>query len=302
MFTKTKTLWVALMILTAPAMAQAESAASAPAASASSSSDFLQKIKSKTSASYVFQLAGPNLRSVSALSGSTVSNPGTHISILHVFSVGYKLSPDYKISVAQAFDHSINEEPQSAENDKFSSRDPYVTLSLPSYTSSNERFNLGSYVRYYVPVSRLTRQTADSASPADAGRGAIRASIAPSYALINGKLNFSMESIFQYRLPLKNNAQRLAANGRTSRDDFYFILDPVLAYTLTDKLEVYGEYTTARMVHSTGKGKIYEGKSWNKFNNRSATGQSITAGLNWAASKKLLVNPTISSGPDFTGV
>ena len=93
MFTKTQiTLWTALAVLSAPTMVMAADTA----ASSSSSSSILQTLKKNASASYTFWISGPKLRSFRALSGETDSTPGTNLSLLHLPSLGYKITPKFK--------------------------------------------------------------------------------------------------------------------------------------------------------------------------------------------------------------
>lgn len=301
MFTRMKIILIATFFAFLSMNAMADTAASTPAVSGNSSSSILQKMKTNTSVSYLMWITGPKTRSLSALSGSTESSPGTNISILHIPSIGYKITPKIKLSIAQSFEQTINQQAQSVDSDHFVAGDPYLTLALPNI-SKNERLTLTSSIRYYVPVSRGARRAADAASITDAGNGAIRAYINPGYSFLDGKLNISATTLFHYRLASKNNSQRVAANGDAKRQDFYFVSYPSIAYAVSDKLEISLDYGSARMRHTTRQGGILKGKSWSKFNDRSDLGEYFGMSFNWAVSKKLLATPYLATGPDYTGL
>lgn len=265
--------------------------AAAPTPSGTSTSEaaptpFIKNVR----AFYEGYLSGPSAKS---LSGNK-DGSGTNLSILHTFGVGYRVGNGWSLGFTQGFSQTIDEKP-SSEGDPWVANDPYVSVSNSSLWK-NEKYgmNLYGYVRYYMPFSRATNRGADAAAVRDSGLGSVRFYLNPTKTWLDGKLTFNGVMLFQARLPKRSNADRLAANGSETREDFFFLFDPILAYTLNPKLEVYIEYATGYLRHTTD-GKL------SKLNNPS-DGQYAATGLYILVGKKLLLNPFASVGPVFRGV
>lgn len=256
--------------------------------SQSSTSELFKKIRSKTRATYIFEMYGMNSQ---ALSGNYDGAGGTNLTINHYIGAGYKIGSKWSVSMTQPFKQLIDEKP-AAEADPFTASDPYVTFSnnriLNAKINANE-FNMSGYIRYYAPVSRASQQKIDSASRTENGYGLLRAGLTPSLAMMDGALNFTFFNLFYYRLAKNSSAQRAAKTGNPNRDDFYYIANPILSYTLSKVFDVYLEYG-AVFRHNT------EGKWTNiKKEHYGAVGTYITA------TPKLTINPYAGIGPTFRG-
>jgi hypothetical protein len=266
----------------------ADSSASAPAAeSASSSSSVLQTIRKNIRGTYINEFSGPTLR---ALSGNT-DGGGTSLQMIHYIAMSYKLGSKWSVGLTQPFYQRIDEKP-STEVDPFEASDPYFTVTNPKVWS-NEKYGMGlyAYARYYIPVSRATRQAADAASPKDNGNGRIRLFLNPTKTFLDGALTLNLQTLFQYRLPTHNDADRAAANkGVSKRDNLIFVFDPILAYTFNDTYDAYLEYAFD-MTHSTDGRWTY----WRK-------GDYVSLGSDINVTKKLILNPYVLSDAAFDQV
>ncbi|RYZ99952.1 MAG: hypothetical protein EOP11_18840 [Proteobacteria bacterium] len=249
---------------------------------------------------YEMWLRGMNTQSLSGNVGGT----GTSLAINHTFGLGYRINPKWAIGFTQGFTQSIDDKP-TAEKDPWIANDPYLALSNVSILK-NEAYglNLFGYVRYYLPISRATRQNADKAAAGEAGNGSLRLYLNPTKTWLDGKLTLNFVLLGQYRLAARSDGDRIAAStkeengqkveGNPYRDDFYFIVNPLLAYTLSSTAEVYLEYATGLLNHSTSG-------ALSKLNDPS-NGQYVSVGTNLLVGKKLLLNPYLSAGPVFRGV
>jgi hypothetical protein len=256
----------------------ADSSASAPAAeSTSSSSSVLQTIRKNIRGTYVNEFSGPTIRS---LSGNT-DGGGTNLQMIHYMALSYKIGSKWSVGLTQPFYQRIDEKP-STEVDPFEASDPYFTVTNPKIWGSEKYgWNLYGYARYYIPVSRATRQTADAASPKDNGNGRVRLFLNPTKTFLDGAVSLNLQTLFQYRLASRNNADRTAANGNSKRDDLIFVFDPILAYTFNDTYDAYLEYSFD-MSHSTSGHWTY----WRKSD-------YISLGSDVNVTKKLLLNPYV---------
>jgi opacity protein-like surface antigen len=262
-----------------------------PATSTASAASPAVSITKNMRAFYEMWLRGMNTQ---ALSGN-VSGGGTSLAITHTFGVGYRLGSKWAIGLTQGFTQTIDEKPAS-EKDPWVANDPYLMVSNTSlYKNEKYGFNLFGYVRYYLPFSRASSQNVAKAARTDAGLGSVRLYLNPTKTWLDGKLTLNLVTLLQYRLASRSDADRAAANkGSSAREDWYFLFDPILAYTLNSWAEVYLEYATGYLRHSTDG-------HFTKLNDAS-DGQYVSLGSNLLVGKKLLLNPYLSAGPVFRGV
>lgn len=269
--------------------ANSTATASAPSvggsATQSSTSELLRKIRSKTRANYVFEMYGMNTE---ALSGN-VAGGGTNLTINHYFGLGYKIGSKWSVMATQPFKQVIDEKPSSVV-DPFSASDPYLTFSNSSILkSAPNNFNLSGYIRWYAPTSRLSQQRVDAASRVETGYGLLRAALTPSFSWMDGALSFNFYNFFYYRLAKNSSQERFLKTGNPNRDDFYYIMDPILSYTLNKTFSVYLEYG-AVLRHNT------EGK-WTNLKKE----HYVATGLYINATPKLFLMPYISARPEARG-
>lgn len=274
---------LAAALTTAP-MAFADTTTTATSSATSSAPAPITK---NMKAFYEMWLYGPNIQSLSG----NVDGTGMNLNILHTFGVGYRLPDNWSVGLTQGFSQTIDEKARS-EGDPWVANDPYVSLSNTSLWKDEKRgMNIYGYVRYYAPFSRATNQTADKAGVQDSGYGSVRFYLNPTKTWLDGKLTFNGVMLFQARLPKRSNAARMTANGQETREDFYLLFDPILAYTLSSKLEVYAEWTTGYLRHKTDGsfGRIKDN-------------QYTSVGFNILVGKRMLLNPYASAGPKFRGL
>lgn len=297
-FQKLTYMTLALALLASPA-AFADSAASAPAGQ-SSSSNVLETLKKKVKLSYTAEILGATTKS---LSGNSAGG-GTNLIWNHYVGTGYRITKPLSINITQPFRQNIDEKPASVA-DPLVVNDPYLTLTHASLAGS-EKYgtSLSGYVRYYMPLSRSTNRNAkvdDNArvaaagAPNDQGRGAVRVLLTPSKTFMDGALTLAGTTLVQYRIAKRSSAERAALVGDPMRNDYYFLFNPSVAYQVSSKVEAYVEYATGALTHNTGDG------NWTKMNDPDY-GQYVSPGVNWQASKRLLVNPYFSMGPVFRGL
>lgn len=262
-----------------------------PATSTVSANSPAVTITKNMRAFYEMWLRGMNTQ---ALSGN-VSGGGTALAINHTFGVGYRLGSKWAVGFTQGFTQSIDDKP-TAEKDPWVANDPYLMVSNTSlYKNEKYGINVFGYMRYYLPFSRATNQNVVKAARTEAGAGSVRLYVNPSKTWLDGKLTLNLVTLAQYRLATRSDADRAAANsGSSAREDWFFIFDPLLEYTLVDWASIYLEYATGYIKHSTDG-------HFSKLNDAS-DGQYVSVGSNILVGKKLLLNPYLSAGPVFRGV
>jgi hypothetical protein len=251
---------------------------------------------------YEMWLRGMNTQ---ALSGNTRGN-GTSLAINHTFGVGYRINSKWAVGITQGFTQTIDDKP-ATEADPWIANDPYLALSNTSIWKNDAYgLNLFGYVRYYLPVSRANRRNVDRAAATEAGNGSIRLYFNPTKTWLDGRLTLNFVVFGQYRLAKRSNADRIEATtvrdaggtvttaGNPTRENFYVIIDPLLAYTLSPSAEIYIEYATGLLKHRTDG-------TLSKLNDPD-DGQYVSVGTNLLVGKKLLLNPYLSAGPVFRGV
>jgi len=237
--------------------------------------------KSNIRAGYDMEFYGPSIKSLSGNSAGA----GTNLTINHYFGIGYKLPGSWAWGLKQSFTQSIDEVP-SAAKDPFVTNDPYMTV-VNSKIIGSEKYgtNLLAYLRYYAPFSRATSKETNKVGRKDAGNGRFRFLVSPSKSWLDGDLNLSLTSFLQYRMASNSDSARQTRNNSPHRDDLTFVFDPTLSYSITKEIGVYLEYAFD-MNHST------EGK-WTSYKLQ----DYVALGGNFQATKKLLLNPYISSAP-----
>lgn len=282
-------LLLALSLALAAQPALADSTASVNTSSASSSSSVLDTIQKYGKASYVFEMYGPTAK---ALSGNT-DGTGTAITINHYFGVGAKIGGKWSVGMTQPFRQNIDDVEQGAPGakDAFHALDPYVSLNNSRILgNSANTFRLASQLRYYAPLSKSTINARNDGKSSEAGAGTMRAVLIPSLDLMDGALSLSSATYFYYRFASKTGAEHAAnTGGDASRNDFYVIAVPTVAYQATKNVQAYLE-TGMALRHRT------HGKGWTDTDDKS-DGLYIAPGAYISVGKKLTLNPYAQIGP-----
>jgi len=273
----------------------ADTTASAPATGTQSSfSNTLQTIRKNTTGSYQMWFRGPN---VQALSGNTDGN-GTNLAMTHYLALGYKVGSKWRIGLTQPFTQLIDEVPAQAK-DPFVANDPYITFTNPRIVNSKKYgTNLYGYLRYYAPLSRSTNQLANYSAassanlkkgiPGESGNGRVRMYLGPTKTFFDGALTVNAQMLFQYNLASRTEADRIAVTGSPHRNDLTFIFDPLVSYSVTDKLDVYLEYAFDITRSTSGKWTDWKDTDY------------ISPGVYYSATKRLWLNPYVSFAPKFS--
>lgn len=272
------------------------SGAEATATSSTSSNSLWENIQKYGKASYTLEFSGPNMKS---LSGNTAGE-GTNLTLAHYLAGGASLGKGFGIKLTTLAVQSINEKPES-DGKTLVFSDPYLTLSKGKLLfSERNAFNLDAYVRYYIPVSNGTINAVNRGAVNDSGRGTVRLLVSPSKGFFDGKLTLSWTTFANFKFNSNTPQERFnkataekAKTGKGNkgssvvayREDYYFAMDPILAYTLNNKWEVYGEWTTVWRHTTDGK--------WSSVNNAD-DGHNVALGANWAPTKKVSVNPYVA--------
>ena len=288
-FNKKALLATAAILSTLATSAMAEdSTATANAGTQQSSSSLGSLIAGKTKASYMLWLTGPKWKAIDGTEGD-----GKSLALTHFPSLGYKISSKWSASVTQMMTQSFDSD---SSKEHWVMNDPYISFSNSNITSSSKyNTSLAGYVRYYAPFSQSTNKKVGSYT--DQGNGAVRVAFMPTKTFLDGALSISSTDLFQYRLArssaheradLTNGANSKRA-GDSAREDYKFLFDNSIEYDFNSKIGVYLEYSTAAFRHNTN-GQL------TTFNDPD-TGQYVSPGVNWAPTKKVLVNPYISWGP-----
>ncbi len=276
-----------IMALTANAWADSTASvpASATPSSSSSTSEFFGKVRKNLRGTYQNWFRGSTIRT---LSGNT-DGSGTNLLMTHYAALGYKLGSKWSMSMTQPFTQAIDEQPATSV-DPFVAGDPYVTFTNSRVLHSDKYgTNLYTYLRYYAPFSRATNRNMNAASVNDAGRGQVRLYLSPTKTFLDGAVTLNLQTLFQYRIAARNNAERTLANGEPYRNDLVFIFDPVLSWAPNETYEWYIEYAFD-MTHNT-KGNILS--KWTKWK----ANDYFSPGVNIMVTKKLLVNPYLEITP-----
>lgn len=277
---------VSLLALAAPAIAE-ETAGQSTADS--SQSWIMQNGK----LSYLGWLVGPRTE---ALSGNRLGG-GTDLTLTHYFAVGANIGKGLTLKLTQAVDQYIDEKPE-AEKKQLAPLDPYLTLSHGKILHSDRwAANLDGYLRYYIPVSRSTSDNLNAGTARDHGKGMVRVLLNPSKSFLDGKLTFNGLFFANFRFASNSPGERLrrqtvqavkdsSITPSSVREDMYFVWDPSVVYSVSSKLDIYVEYATGYLRHTTN------GK-WSSSNHPS-DGQYLSPGVYWNPTKKVYVNPYIS--------
>jgi hypothetical protein len=273
-------------------------------------------------ANYLAWLTGPRTEGLSGNKGGT----GTNLEIRHYPTLGGKFNETLSLVFTPQFTQYYNPKPQ-AEQRHFAFDNPYFTLE-DSKLWKNELYglNLDAYLRFYLPVSRLTHDESnvgflppDLLAANDNGNGEIRLFINPTKTFLDGKLTLSGAMLANVKFARLSAEQRIARqqasldnlsantalirqqNGldtdyvpNGTRENLYVFFDPVVTYSVSSKVDAYLEYSSGYLHHSTDG-------HWTSTNN-SAEGRYFSPGIYWAAAKGLSVNPYISWGPVFEGL
>jgi hypothetical protein len=276
------------------ALSPAARAEDAVATSESSSGNSVwNAIQKNGKASYLLWLYGMHTE---ALSGNRAGG-GTDLTADHYIAIGAALGKGFSLKLTNLGRQSINEAPEAAGK-TFVWQDPYLTLSRPGILKDEARgLNLDTYVRYYIPTSAPTINGVNKGAVDDHGRGTVRLYVSPSKAFFDGKLTLSGTMLTNIKLNSLTPQERvdranreLAKTGKGNlgtsvvsyRNDMYFLADPVLAYTASNKLEIYLEWY-ALWNHTTNG-------QWTSIDEPESD-QTLSPGLNWTPTKKILVNP-----------
>ncbi len=287
---------LALSVLLAGILAMSPSARAEEAVATSESSSgnsVWNAIQKNGKASYLLWLYGMHTE---ALSGNR-DGTGTNLTADHYFAIGAALGKGFTLKMTNLGRQSINEAPEAAGK-SFVFQDPYFTLSKSGLLKNEAMaFNMDAYLRYYAPFSRPNVDARNKGAIDDKGRGVIRVYVAPSKSFFDGKLTFNGTMLTNIKLNSKTPQERFDAATRefaktgkgndgasvvSYRKDMYFLADPSIAYTVSNKLEIYLEWY-ALWEHTTN------GK-WTSIDEPESD-QTISPGLNWTPTKKILVNP-----------
>jgi|GEM_PF-5040346 len=278
-------------ILVMSPMARAEEAVAT--SESSSGNSVWNAIQKNGKASYLMWLYGAHTE---ALSGNR-AGAGTDLTVDHFIAIGASLGNGFTLKMTNLGRQSINEAPEAAGK-SFVWQDPYFTLSKSGLLKSEAMaFNMDAYIRYYAPFSRPNVDARNKGAIDDKGRGVVRLYVAPAKSFMDGKLTFTGTMLTNIKLNSKTPQERFDAatrefaktgrgNDGTSvvsyRKDMYVLLDPTVAYTVSNKLEIYLEWY-ALFDHTTN------GK-WTSIDEPESD-QTLSPGLNWTPTKKILVNP-----------
>lgn len=258
------------------------------AGSATTISRAWERIKRDTFANHTFWLVGPNTQS---LSGNK-DGSGTNLTIIHYPQLGYRLGSKWKVSFTQPLNQVIDENPKSPQ---FTPTEPYLNFTNSRILHS-DRYgtHLTGSIRYYIPVAKSSYAAVNTGSARDAGLGSLRIGLIPSKSFFDGSLKFSVTNLFLYRFNKNSKAQRIERGGSEFRENFYFLVSPNLSYELNSNTEVYLEYATGYVRHTTN-GKL------SKLNDPDY-GQWISIGSSHQIGKSFNLNPYLSVGPVFRGL
>jgi len=283
------------LMLAAVAVSQPARADETNASTASSDQSWIQK---HGKASYLIWMTGMHTE---ALSGNR-DGTGTALEFDHYVALGADIGKGYSLKVTNWAAQSIDEDDSTRQ---FEPGDPYMTLSQGKILHSDRyAANLEGYLRYYFPFSRSTVDNLNKGTTKDYGHGMLRLYLNPSKSWFDGKLTFNLGLITNFRFNSmtpqerfnRATAQSIKDGGKTTpqsfREDMYFILDPILDYSVNPKVDVYLEWASGYLRHTTNG-------HWTSITPDSAgaakaDGMYISPGVYWSPTKKVYVNPYLS--------
>jgi hypothetical protein len=284
---------IILGLLLSGAMAPLAHAEEAAGQSTAESSGFLGKLQKYGFANYLLWAQGMRTE---ALSGNK-DGTGTSLEFDHFLSAGAKLTPNISLKATYLAAQHIDELPES-EKKQWQPQDPYFTLSHSKILSSDlYAANLEGYIRYYAPISRGTSDALNAGTARDGGLGTVRLLLGPSKTFLDGKLSLTGTVFGNYRFNQLSSSERLRRqtleslkNSKitptTVREDFYVVLNPSVAYAISSKVEVYIEWASGYLRHTT------DGR-WSSIGHPS-DGAYLSPGVNWNPTKKIHLNPYLS--------
>lgn len=271
-------------------------------ASSTSTSGLWGTVMKYGKASYLLEVLGPTTK---ALSGNKLDGNGTNLKLNHYLAAGASLGNGYSTKLTGLFVQSVNDKPES-DGKTFVIADPYLTVSKSKILHSERHAaSLDGYIRYYIPASLGNRNNVNVGGIDDRGRGRVRLLLTPSKSWFDGKLTLTGTMFSNIRFNSNTPQERfdkalaervrnggVGGNGPNKtlvayRKDWDFVVDPILAYTINNKWEIYGEYSTV-WTHST------DGK-WTSVNDVD-DGHNVYAGFNWGPTKKVAVNAYVGYG------
>jgi len=270
-------------------------AAETTASSSASSGGFWNGVQKYGKASYLLEIIGPRTES---LSGNE-DGSGTELYFNHYGAIGATLGNGFAIKLTNLVTHKVDEEPESKTSKAFKIADPYLTFSKSKILHSEVRaLNLDGYIRYYIPASRDTHDAVNKGAVSENGRGRMRILANPSIGFLDGALTLSgatFVNLYFNSLTPQERFDRATIElartgkgnlGQTSvvsyRKDMYFVFNPILAYTVSPKVDVYLEWGC--LWNHTTNGK------WTSIEDDS-DGQYLSVGTYWSPTKKISVNP-----------
>jgi hypothetical protein len=228
------------------------------------------------------------------LDGEDPANePGANLNWAHIPRIGWKFTKNFSLNLAQTITQFLGPqetkpnagETEVARKEWLTFGDPYVTASWGTWFTY-DKFSLPTYIRYYIPFSRASAQSAGAVK--DAANGAIRFNMNPTYAL-SDIIELSMLSRIQYRIPgisqdLRNKSATVTTVGAagtaySNREDFYLMFAPAVAVQVTPMIQPYIQYSTGRMTHTRRTNHL------TKLNDP-ANGQAFELGVNLSPTPK----------------
>lgn len=285
---------------TLPAFADESSGEVASADTASTADAGKNWFQKNGKASYLVWLQQMHTESLAGNRDGT----GTNLDFDHFFALGARLNKQISLTATTYASQIIDEDDKSRQ---WQVGDLYLTLSHNKlFHSDAHAFNLDGYLRVYLPTSRNTRDALNKGTARDAGRGAIRILFNPAKSWLDGKLTlnglFYSNIRFNSMTPTERydrGTRQAALDGETkptsTREDMYVVLDPSLVYSVSSKVDIYLEWCTGVLRHTTEgitNGKAVAGK-WSSINHPS-DGMYLSPGFYWNPTKKVSVNPYLS--------
>ncbi|MGZ3683917.1 MAG: hypothetical protein ACXVCI_08695 [Bdellovibrionota bacterium] len=274
-------------------------------AAATSTADTNQSWLAKNGkASYLVWMTGMHTE---ALNGNR-DGTGQNLEFDHYLGLGAALPGGFSIKLTNWAAQVIDEDPNSRQ---FSPGDPYFTLSHGKILHSDRyAANLEGYIRYYVPISRGTSDGLNKGTTRDYGMGMTRLYLNPTKSWLDGKLTFNGAVIWNVRWNklspderLRRSTAQAALDGSTTpasyREDMYVVLDPSIVYSVSSKVDMYVEWASGYLRHTTSGtvtdagGNHPVAAKWSSINNPS-DGMYLSPGVSWNPTKKLNVNPYLS--------
>jgi hypothetical protein len=261
-------------------------------------------------ATYLAWLTGMHTE---ALNGDR-DGTGQNLEFDHYVAINADLGHNFNLKLTNWAAQIIDEDPASRQ---FQPGDPYLTLTNGKLLHSDRyAMNLEAYVRFYVPISRGTSDLQNKGTARDFGNGMGRVYLNPSKNWLDGNLTLNGAVIWNHRFSSMDPDVRLARGTRQNaadvsqgaaspftpvsyREDMYLVLDPSLVYSISTKVDLYVEWASGYLRHTTA-GTITEGgvnhpvaAKWSSINHPS-DGMYLSPGVYWSPTKKVYVNPYLS--------